>query len=153
MRCHVLLLLLAGSCAGVDQPTASDLYGTWSRQGGASLKFVFAASDDGSHPELAGKTNVYVLTSSEACIANQTGTYTIGTRAVPDFGTTEALIMTSSTPCSKFDPNGNATVGFCTTGVSDGTGSCPAALYGWSSAEFWVSSDAFSEPADLHRGP
>jgi hypothetical protein len=67
----ILLAALAASAAPAagcsddsGVPTSAELYGTWVAQddmAGIYRVFVFAAADDGGHPELADMANVYVL--------------------------------------------------------------------------------------------
>ncbi len=79
-------------CGGdADVPTAAELYGTWSATADGVLRgFWFAAVDDGSHGELAGIADVYVLTSAGAQV--QAGHYSVEERLVTGHGTTDALV-------------------------------------------------------------
>ena len=53
---------IAGACSSEAIPTAAELQGTWvGAADGTYRVFVFSAVDDGSHPELAGLADVYVL--------------------------------------------------------------------------------------------
>lgn len=68
MRTGMLLLAaiasLAIGCSDEELPTAAELHGTWVGVDDVSADyrvFVFADVDDGSHPELAGMTDVYAL--------------------------------------------------------------------------------------------
>jgi hypothetical protein len=82
MRPLILAILVPlAACGGDSLPTPAELHGDWSAEAdGQSRGFHFAAADDGTHPELADMTDIYVLHSEptgEAPIVVQTGIFAI----------------------------------------------------------------------------
>jgi len=88
-RWFVICLLVA--CGGTDIPTAPELYGHWTGTADGSMRdFVFAEMPDASHTELAGMTDVYVISRDGSVV--QSGHYSIEERLVTGHGTTDALV-------------------------------------------------------------
>ena len=87
-------LLLIAACGTPDRvPEAADLYGDWSAEASDGPRtFHFAASDDGTHPELAGQLDVYVLESPGG---QQTGHFSIQQVALSELGgeVADALVV------------------------------------------------------------
>ncbi|MCE9575654.1 MAG: hypothetical protein K8W52_21060 [Deltaproteobacteria bacterium] len=110
MRVHLLGLLtvLAMGCdGGTAIPTAAELYGTWhATADGVTRDFVFAATDAGAHAELAGLTDIYLLSNGGAVV--QTGQYSVGTHVVTGYGTTDALVTQVVSGSGAGNTYGNA---------------------------------------------
>jgi hypothetical protein len=112
----LLVVGLIGACGGEDFPTAAELYGTWTATtDGTTRDFVFAATDDGSHPELAGLSNVYVLfnypeggTPAEI----QTGEYRVQIAQLTTGGEDEALVTVVHAGPGTGGTYGNAIYGW-----------------------------------------
>jgi hypothetical protein len=81
MRLGLAALLLCACGGDADLPSAADLHGAWTSEDGGQIRdFRFAATDDGSHPELAGLDDVFTLDRypvGEPPALVQTGTYRI----------------------------------------------------------------------------
>ena len=86
-----VFLLVAGCGGDASVPTAAELYGDWTATAdGVTRGFHFAATDDGSHGELAGVADVYVLANAGNQV--QSGHYSVERRLVTGHGTTDALV-------------------------------------------------------------
>jgi hypothetical protein len=129
----VLLSILAvlGACGGEDLPTAAELHGTWTSDfDGQHREFVFAAEDDGTYPELAGLTDVYVLSSypiDTTPTVVQTGEYRVERVTLTEGGEDDALVTVVHAGNGAGNTLGNAIYGwtgtsFTISGTSSSTG-------------------------------
>jgi hypothetical protein len=113
----LLLSLLLGCGTDSSIPTAVELHGDWTATAdGVTREFVFAANADGTHPELAGMADVYVLSNSGAVV--QTGHYSVGSRAVTGHGTTDALITEVVSGTGAGNTFGNAILDWTGTSLT-----------------------------------
>jgi hypothetical protein len=108
MRALLLTSLVLVGCGGDEAvPTAAELYGAWTGTADAvSRRFVFAAADDGTHPELAGMADVY--TQARDGVVGQAGHYRIEVTAVNGHGTTDALVTVAVSGAGAPGTYGNA---------------------------------------------
>ena len=111
MRALALLCLVAACGSDPDVPTATELHGAWSGAAdGVTRRFVFAATDDGTHPELAGLTDVYTLARDGT--VGQTGRYRVEETEVTGHGTTDALVTEALSGTGAPGTYGNAILGW-----------------------------------------
>lgn len=112
MRALALLTLASTACGGdPDVPTAAELYGGWTSVAeGTTRRFVFAATDDGTHPELAGRTDVYTIARDGA--VGQTGHYAVEEREVTGRGVVDALVTEALSGAGAPGTYGNAILGW-----------------------------------------
>lgn len=113
MKLHLVGMIVLGAwsvagCGGDPSvPTAAELYGVWrGTADGVTREFQFAATDDGSHAELAGVSDIYLLASGGTPV--QTGHYSVEERAVNDHGTTDALVTQPLSGAGTGSTYGNA---------------------------------------------
>lgn len=132
MRLTSLLpLLLLAACGGEELPTADELHGTWTSVfEGQTREFVFAETADATHPDLAGLSDVYVLSSyatGTTPVEVQSGEYRVEEALLSDGGTDDALVTVVHTGSGAGNTYGNAIfdwtgTSFTISGTSSSTG-------------------------------
>ncbi len=113
----ILTVGLLGACGSdEDLPTAAELYGTWTvTTDGTTRDFVFAASNDGTHPELDGLADVYVLYNYPAGTTPaqvQTGEYRVEVAQLTSGGEDDAIVTVVRSGAGVGGTYGNAILGW-----------------------------------------
>ncbi len=107
---------LLAACGGEDLPTATELHGSWTSDvEGQTRVFAFASADDGTHPELVGLTDVYVLSSyptGTTPIEVQAGAYRVERTLLSEGGEDDALVTVVHSGTGVGSTYGNAIVGW-----------------------------------------